>query len=38
VQWLDEHSGAPVDPPRMGNPRAGYRPLADALGDYVREA
>ena len=38
VQWLDEHSGAPVDPPRMGNPRAGYRPLADAPGDYVREA
>lgn len=38
VQWLDEHSGAPVDPPRMGNTRAGYRPLADAPGQYVRES
>ncbi|MEW5835093.1 MAG: alpha/beta fold hydrolase [Pseudomonadota bacterium] len=37
TRWLDEHSGAPVEPPRMGNARAGYRPLADAPGHYVRE-
>ena len=35
--WLDAHSGSPVDPPSMGSTRAGYRPLADAPGSYVRE-
>ena len=34
-QWLDAHSGKPVKPPRMGNARAGYKPLGDAPGHYV---
>jgi polyhydroxyalkanoate synthase len=37
VQWLNAHSGELVAPPSMGNARAGYRPLADAPGHYVRE-
>ena len=37
LQWLDAHSGEPVAAPSMGNARAGYRPLADAPGHYVRE-
>jgi polyhydroxyalkanoate synthase len=36
VSWLETHSGAAVSPPRMGAPEAGYLPLADAPGGYVR--
>jgi len=36
LQWLDGHSGAATEPPPMGNARAGYRPLDDAPGHYVR--
>ena len=35
--WLDAHSGAPSAPPAMGHVDAGYRPLGDAPGRYVRE-
>lgn len=35
--WLAEHSGEPVAPPPMGNAKAGYKPLDDAPGRYVRE-
>lgn len=35
--WLKAHSGAPVNPPSMGAPRKGYRPIADAPGQYVHE-
>ena len=34
-EWLREHSGAPVEPPRMGLPEA--RALDDAPGRYVLE-
>jgi polyhydroxyalkanoate synthase len=34
-QWLHEHSGAAVAPPRMG--LAGARPLDDAPGRYILE-
>ncbi|KQP08824.1 alpha/beta hydrolase [Pseudorhodoferax sp. Leaf265] len=34
-QWLAAHSGAPVQPPRLG--ATGYPPLADAPGTYVLE-
>ena len=33
--WLAERSGAPVAPPRMGNPERGLVPLEDAPGRYV---
>jgi len=33
--WLRTHSGAEVDPPRLGAPLAGYVPLCDAPGTYV---
>jgi polyhydroxyalkanoate synthase len=33
--WLAEHSSAPVTPPPMGAPVAGYPPLEDAPGHYV---
>ncbi|MGA2638566.1 PHA/PHB synthase family protein [Methylocella sp.] len=36
VRWLDARSGAPGAPPRMGATEAGYPPLADAPGGYVR--
>ncbi len=36
VRWLDARSGALGAPPRMGAPEAGYPPLADAPGGYVR--
>jgi polyhydroxyalkanoate synthase subunit PhaC len=35
--WLAERSGKPVAPPPMGNAKAGYKPLDDAPGRYVRE-
>jgi polyhydroxyalkanoate synthase len=36
--WLDAHSGVPVAPPAMGAVAAGYRPLGEAPGSYVRQA
>jgi polyhydroxyalkanoate synthase subunit PhaC len=36
VRWLTAQSGALEPPPRMGAPAAGYPPLADAPGGYVR--
>tara|TARA_R110000744_G_scaffold125730_3_gene231465 strand:- start:18584 stop:20437 length:1854 start_codon:yes stop_codon:yes gene_type:complete len=33
--WLDGHSGEPATPPAMGDPKAGYPPIADAPGTYV---
>ncbi len=36
--WLQAHSAARrVRPPRMGAAKAGYAPLGDAPGDYVRQ-
>jgi polyhydroxyalkanoate synthase len=34
--WIAAHSGARVAPPSLGAPQAGYPPLADAPGGYVR--
>ena len=33
--WLDGHTSGQRKPPRIGKPRAGYRPLRDAPGEYV---
>ena len=34
--WLKAHSSPDrVPPPEMGAPEAGYKPLADAPGEYV---
>ncbi|HEY5307173.1 MAG TPA: alpha/beta fold hydrolase [Casimicrobiaceae bacterium] len=33
--WLAQRSGAPVPPPKMGAPGAGYVPLGNAPGTYV---
>jgi polyhydroxyalkanoate synthase len=38
IAWLGERSGALTAPPFMGAPQAGYPPLADAPGEYVRMA
>ncbi len=35
VAWLEARSGAPVAPPHIGAPGAGYAPLAAAPGSYV---
>jgi polyhydroxyalkanoate synthase len=35
-RWLDRHGGGRIAPPSLG--AAGYPPLADAPGEYVREA
>ena len=35
LAWLNARSGAPVAPPAMGAPQAGFAPLADAPGTYV---
>jgi polyhydroxyalkanoate synthase len=37
AHWLEEQSGAPVAPPRMGAETGGYPPLCDAPGTYVME-
>ncbi len=37
VAWLDERSGAPVAPPPLGRPEAGYAPLEPAPGRYVHQ-
>ncbi len=37
VSWLDARSGAPIDPPRMGAPEAGFTVLGEAPGTYVFE-
>jgi polyhydroxyalkanoate synthase len=38
ADWLKTHSSAErVAPPQIGAPEAGYTPLADAPGDYVRQ-
>ncbi len=36
-KWLNDHSGAPVSPPKMGAAAKGYTPLYDAPGEYVME-
>ncbi|MFP3943632.1 MAG: PHA/PHB synthase family protein [Alphaproteobacteria bacterium] len=33
--WLSRHSGAAQDPPGMGAPARGLKPLCDAPGNYV---
>jgi polyhydroxyalkanoate synthase len=35
ADWLGARSGAPVAPPPLGRPDAGYPVLADAPGEYV---
>jgi polyhydroxyalkanoate synthase len=35
--WLAQHSGDPVEPPKLGAPRKGYKLLCDAPGAYVLE-
>jgi polyhydroxyalkanoate synthase len=35
TEWLAAHSAAPVVPPPLGRPEAGYAPLAPAPGSYV---
>ncbi len=37
VNWLDERSGAMREPPSMGAPSKGYRPIADAPGYYIHQ-
>lgn len=37
AEWLDERSGEPVEPPQMGAPDQGLRPLEDAPGTYVHQ-
>jgi polyhydroxyalkanoate synthase len=33
--WLSRRSGAPIPPPPLGSPEAGYPAIADAPGTYV---
>ncbi|WP_341703120.1 alpha/beta fold hydrolase [Ferrovibrio sp.] len=37
TEWLEKIGGDRIVPPPMGNAAAGYPPLADAPGSYVRE-
>jgi polyhydroxyalkanoate synthase len=38
AEWLTSHSsGERVTPPGIGAPRAGYAPICDAPGEYVRQ-
>jgi len=37
LDWLTRHSGERVEPPSMGAPRKGLKPLCDAPGAYVLE-
>ena len=38
AEWLKAHSTPErVAPPAIGAPEAGYKPLADAPGEYVRQ-
>ena len=37
IDWLDERSGEPVDPPRMGAPERGYPIVTNAPGTYVHQ-
>ena len=38
AEWLHRHSSPErVVPPAMGAPQAGYAPLDDAPGQYVRQ-
>jgi polyhydroxyalkanoate synthase len=36
IAWLSAHSSAPKAPPTTGAPQAGYAPVCDAPGTYVR--
>ncbi len=36
--WLEAHSAAPIEPPRMGATEQGLPPLEDAPGRYVLDA
>ena len=36
LAWLTARSGAPKTPPPLGAPQAGYAPICDAPGSYVR--
>ena len=35
--WLDQRSGTPTAPPKLGAPKEGYPPLTEAPGRYVLE-
>jgi polyhydroxyalkanoate synthase len=35
LDWLGRHAGDPVEPPGLGAPRRGLKPLCDAPGTYV---
>lgn len=37
AKWLGRYSSAPVLPPPLGSPKAGYKPLCGAPGSYVMQ-
>jgi polyhydroxyalkanoate synthase len=37
ADWLQDHSGEKIAPPKVGSSRLGYPPLQDAPGAYVHE-
>lgn len=37
VDWLKARSSGQTNPPALGAPRKGYRPLRDAPGEYILE-